>query len=336
MKEEIIVSGRMNHLIDPQLSIWKWQIPVDLFFAALAAGLLFWAAYCYLNNKKENYKSVLFASILAPLSLFVALTTLFFDLHHKAYFWQLYTTLRIDSPMSWGSWTYLVLTPVSVIWIAIHLKELFPNIPFEKKWYLKPLSLIIKTSNNSPNWDWKYLFLVNLEKFFKSKINIIVYLMLLFSIILAVYTGILLSAFNARPLWNNALLGPLFLVSGLLGAASVILMISKDIIERKFFTKVFLILILIKLFFITHLFMGYLAGSQVQIQAVNMFLGGDYTMSFWIFVITLGLIVPGVIEVLNLKGKNISRFIAPTLILLGSLLLRFILVDAGQASRYLY
>ncbi len=58
-------------------------------------------------------------------------------------------------------------------------------------------------------------FLNKFEKFLqKNRRNMAIALIPL-SIILGIYTGILLSAFNARPLWNNAILGPLFLVSGL-------------------------------------------------------------------------------------------------------------------------
>jgi formate-dependent nitrite reductase membrane component NrfD len=38
---------------------------------------------------------------------------------------------------------------------------------------------------------------------------------------LGIYTGILLNTMVARPLWNSAILGPLFLVSGLSAGAAV-------------------------------------------------------------------------------------------------------------------
>ena len=47
MEEEIFVSGRMNHLIDPQLNIWHWQIPLYLFLGGMAAGILCIAALYY-------------------------------------------------------------------------------------------------------------------------------------------------------------------------------------------------------------------------------------------------------------------------------------------------
>ena len=45
---------------------------------------------------------------------------------------------------------------------------------------------------------------------------------MLVGIALGIYTGILLGTLGARPLWNSALLGPLFLFSGLSTAAAVL------------------------------------------------------------------------------------------------------------------
>ncbi|HRF41241.1 MAG TPA: polysulfide reductase NrfD, partial [Saprospiraceae bacterium] len=106
-------------------------------------------------------------------------------------------------------------------------------------------------------------------------------IMVFLALVLGIYTGILLSAFNARPLWNTALLGPLFLVSGMSTGAAVILWMSKDAQERHLFARIDLVLIAIELFFIIHLFMGFMAGPEVQQDAAQLFLGGRYTWAFW-------------------------------------------------------
>ena len=97
-----------------------------------------------------------------------------------------------------------------------------------------------------------------------------------------------------------------------------------------------LMLIAIKLFFIVHLIMGNLAGSSVQIQAAGLFLGGPFTASFWTFVIVLGLLFPALLEILELRGYRIPVAIPALLILIGGLVFRFIMVEAGQITRYLY
>ena len=160
--------------------------------------------------------------------------------------------------------------------------------------------------------------------------------MLISSAILGIYTGILFSAFNARPLWNTSILGPLFLASGLSAGAAVVIWMSKNHAERKRFAQLDLMIIGIELFLIIHMFMGFLASTQVQIDAANLFLGGEYTAPFWIFVVFLGMIVPAILEGMELKGYKIPVVIPVVLVLFGSVMLRFIIAYAGQASRWLY
>ena len=313
MREEIIVSGRMNALIDPQLHIWHWEIPLYLFLGGLAAGVLFFAALVTLRGKEEQYPTaVKIAPFVAPIALIVGLVALFLDLHHKLYFWRLYTTIRLESPMSWGAWTLMVVTPVSMIWCALHIEALFPR------------------------WDWKFDMVRGVISFFNKYKRTLAWIMLISSVILGIYTGILFSAFNARPLWNTSILGPLFLTSGLSAGAAVIIWLSKNHAERKMFAKIDLAIIGIELFLIVHLFMGLLASTQVQIDAANMFLGGVYTAPFWIFVVFLGMILPALLEILELRKYKIPVIIPVVLVLFGSLMLRFIISYAGQASRWLY
>jgi protein NrfD len=95
-------------------------------------------------------------------------------------------------------------------------------------------------------------------------------------------------------------------------------------------------LIGIEMFLIVHMFMGFLASTQVHIEAAALFLGGPYTTPFWLFVFTLGLAVPAMLEFLELRKFKIPFMIAPILVLIGGLLFRFIIAYAGQASRWLY
>lgn len=214
--------------------------------------------------------------------------------------------------MSWGAWTLMVITPVSFIWCALHIRDIFPD------------------------WDWKYKWLRFLEDFFNRYKKILAWVMLIYGLILGVYTGILLSAFNARPLWNTSILGPLFLASGLSAGAAATLIISKDPIERKQFARIDLVIIGVELFLIVHMFMGFLASTQVQIEAAELFLGGQYTMSFWIFVVILGMLLPALLEILELRKFHIPAIVPAILVIFGSLMLRFIIVYAGQVSRWLY
>ncbi|PKP03805.1 MAG: nitrite reductase [Bacteroidetes bacterium HGW-Bacteroidetes-9] len=313
MKEEIFVSGRNIPNIDPYLNIWHWQIPLYLFLGGLAAGILFFAALFTIMGKEDDMPAaVKKAPIIAPIALVLGLFALFLDLKHKLFFWQLYTTIRIESPMSWGAWVLMAITPMSMLWVASYIKELVPG------------------------WKWKYNFLEKFEAFIIKYRLWMAWVIIVLSVILGIYTGILLSAFNARPLWNTSILGPLFLVSGMSTGAATILLMSKSKEERRTMSWIDLLLIVVELFFITHLIMGMKAGSQVQIDAAALFLGGQFTVPFWVFVIVLGLIFPAVLEIIERLGYHIPVIIPVVLILFGGLMFRFIILEAGQITRYLY
>jgi len=313
MKEELFVSGRNIPNIDPYLNIWHWQIPSYLFLGGLAAGILFFAAvFTILGKENKMATAVKIAPMIVPFALILGLFFLFLDLKHKLYFWQLYITIRLESPMGWGSWVLMIMTPISIIWAASYVREIFPN------------------------WNWKFRFLKNFEALVIKNRILIAWPMAIYAVILGIYTGILLSAFNARPLWNTSILGPLFLVSGMSTGAAVVLLLSKDHKERKIMGRIDILLILIELFFIIHLFMGFKAGSEASINAANLFLGGSFTAPFFAFVVLLGLIFPAILEVFELKGYKVPVIVPAALILIGGLIFRFLIVEAGQITKYLY
>jgi protein NrfD len=313
MKEEIFISGRNIPNIDPTLHIWHWPISLYLFLGGLCAGILFFASlYTILGKEKELPTAVKKATFIVPIALIIGLLALIYDLKNPMYAWRLFMTVKISSPMSWGAWTLMAITPLSIIWVASYWREFYPN------------------------WDWKFNWLKKFESWvIKNRVGIS-WVMIVLAVILGIYTGILLSAFNARPLWNTALLGPLFLVSGLSTGAATIMWMSKSHYERTLFRKIDLLLIVIELFFIIHLFMGFIAGPQVQLETAELFLGGEFTVQFWGFVVFLGLVFPAILEILELKGYKLPVAVPAICILLGGLMFRMIMIDAGQMTRYLY
>jgi protein NrfD len=313
MREELLTSGRMNPMVDPQLHIWAWEIPLYLFLGGLAAGILFFAGlYTIMGKEKEYPTAVEKTPLIVPFLLIIGLGALFIDLNHKLFFWRLYTTIRLESPMSWGAWVLMVVTPVSFIWAAIKLKKTFPG------------------------WEWPFKWLILLETFFIKYKIILAWIMVIYSLILGIYTGILFSAFNARPLWNTSILGPLFLASGLSTGAAMNIITAQSDHEKHAFARIDLMLIGIELFLIIHIFMGFLASTQVQIDAAGLFLGGPYTASFWIFVVFMGMILPGILEIMELKNFKLPVILPAILVIAGGLLFRYIWTFAGQSSRWLY
>jgi formate-dependent nitrite reductase membrane component NrfD len=312
MHELTITSGRSMHLIDPQLTIWGWEIPVYLFLGGLVSGILFFSALYYLRGKTDEMPTVVRVTpLFAPILLGLGLLALFLDLEYKLHVFRFYTNIRLESPMSWGSWTLAVIFPLSIIWAALHIDKVFPN------------------------WRWPVVWIEKTLSFFNKHARAIAWLLIVYSALLGMYTGILLSAFNARPFWNSAILGPLFLVSGLSTGLALNLLLSRHEKEKHLLGRIDVMAISVEVFLIIHLFMGFLASTQVHIDAAKLFLGGPYTASFWVFVVALGLLLPAVIELLELRGKILSTRLSAVLVLFGGLLLRFIVVEAGQVSHWL-
>ena len=319
MQEELFTSGRNIPHIDPSLEIWHWPISVYLFLGGLSAGILFFAALFYIMGKEKEYPTAIkIATVVPPIALSLGLLALVYDLTHKLYTWQLYMTFRIESPMSWGAWVLLVVTPISFIWTFSYYREAFPKL--EKKFQV-----------------FKRLKFLNIvEKYAQEYRIYMAYALIPLTLVLGIYTGILLSAFNARPLWNNAILGPLFLVSGLSTGAATIILLSKNAAEKHLFGKIDLVLIIVELALIVHMIMGFYAGSQVQLEAVQLLVGGEFTLMFFGFVVILGLIIPAILELIELIGYKVPTIVPALLVILGGLIFRFVMVDAGQLTRFLY
>lgn len=319
MQEELFTSGRNIPNIDPSLEIWHWPIALYLFLGGLAAGILFFAALFYIMGKETEYPgAVKLATFIPPVALTLGLIALIYDLTHPLYSWQLYTTFRIESPMSWGAWVLLIVTPLSFLWAFSYYRKSYSGIESRLELFRR------------------FQFLYRLERWvIKNRMNI-AYALIPLSLILGVYTGILLSAFNARPLWNNAILGPLFLTSGLSTGAATIIILSKSVREKQLFGKIDLGLIIIELALIAHMVMGYYAGSQVQLEAMELLVGGEFTVMFFGFVVLLGLLIPAFIEFIDLIGFKVPVVIPALLVILGGLIFRFVMVEAGQLTRYLY
>jgi protein NrfD len=306
-----ITSTRANHLVDPTMHVWEWQIPVYLFLGGLVAGMMVISGYFLLSGRHRRSRCACF--MLPSLSLILlslGMFALFLDLEHKPYFWRLYTTFKVLSPMSWGSWILLLVYPAILSNLLLRLPApLAARLPqlqqLSDKLMQRPM--IVKSV---------------------GAVNIIL------GSLLGVYTGILLSTLAARPLWNSALLGPIFLLSGMSAAAAFVHMIAREIEEKELLAKADNSFLMAELIFIALFVGGMATSSQVHQQAASLLLGGPYTAIFWVFVVGLGILFPLVIQMLAVNHKIQHTPIAPVLVMLGGLLLRFVIVSAGQVSHW--
>ena len=329
MEENILVTARDIHGLYPHVHVWGFPIAAYLFLGGLAAGILLFATIYYLRGKAEDMPfTVKIAPIFTFIIIMIGLFLLVFDLHHKLYVWQLFMTFRIESPMSWGAWTLVGVSIFSLLWPLSYIDDIEAYL-HERGWRrLDGITTFIR--NLEHNWIIPRFIILTFRKYRKF----FAYILLLLSVILGIYTGILLSAFNAHPLWNNPILGPLFLPSGVSTGSAFVMWLSNNHKERKLMSTIDMALIAVELFFIIHMIMGMQAGPEVFKQAAHLFLGGEFTVIFWVVFVGFGLILPFILEVLELRGFKVHPAFPALLVLLGGLLFRIIMVQAGQISEY--
>ena len=149
MEEEIIISGRMIPHVDPHLELWHWPISLYLFLGGLSAGILFFAALLTVLGKENVFTGAIKkAPIIVPFALGIGLIALMYDLTHLAYVWNLYATIRFESPMSWGAWILMLVTPLSALWVIGYFREYFPKWKWDKG--------MTKTLGLAVDWINKY------------------------------------------------------------------------------------------------------------------------------------------------------------------------------------
>lgn len=311
-----IVSTRQNPLVDPILEVWSWQIPVYLFLGGFVAGIMVLSGWALWQGRRNHRpyatfslaSSGLFTLGLASISL--GMLALFLDLSHKAYVWRLYLTMKPWSPMSWGAWILLLVYPVLLAGVL-----------------LDPPQFLLRVLPALDPWRRRFADSLRLRRS-------IGFVSIATGIALGVYTGILLSALGARPLWSSALLGPLFLVSGLSTSAAFAHWASPEPAEREQMAWLDNLFLTIELGLIAFFLIGLRTASEAQAEAARLLLGGPYTAVFWGGVVGLGIVLPLVIQSLAVTHRVPHTRIAPVLVLMGGLALRFVIVGAGQLSHW--
>ena len=315
MKEELCVTARSNPLIDPGLQIWTWEVAMYLFLGGLTAGIMVFAAYATLTRKDEEAPfAATRLALLAPIVLSLGMTTLFLDLEHKLFVFRFYTAFQVLSPMSWGAWILVVIYPVTILQILSTLRSGY--------------------SQASP---WLDRFAVGkwLLDWCEAHRRQIALAAIPFGIALGIYTGILLSAFSARPFWNSGVLGPLFLVSGLSTAAALVALVARRHSEKVLFTRIDLALIVAELALVALFIINLASGTEQQLVALDSIMNGPYAFVFWVLFVGIGLLVPLLLELLEIRGfARRVAIVAPVLVLLGGYVLRQVMVDIGQESTW--
>ena len=311
-----LISTAKSPMVDPHLHVWGWEIPVYLFLGGFTAGIMVLCGWALWKGQRDERphatfslaSSGLFMLALGAISL--GMVALFLDLEHKLYVWRLYLTVEPLSPMSWGAWILMLVYPVLLMGILLDPpRTLLDRLP-----QLEPV--LKKLADNLTLRRVTGLVAIGT------------------GVALGIYTGILLSALGARPLWSSAILGPLFLFSGLSGAAAFAHVASPDQPEREYLAKIDNQFLASELAMVFLFLIGLASSTEAHLQAAGLFLGGPYTAVFWVGVVGIGIVLPLIIQSLAVTHRVQHTPLAPILVLLGGLALRFVIVSAGQISHW--
>jgi formate-dependent nitrite reductase membrane component NrfD len=340
-----IDTTRHNPGVDPVLHVWGWEIPVYLFVGGMVAGMMILAGIAMLRVAKGEDPRKFF-SIQTPLLGFmllnVGMLALLLDLSHPLYVWAVYLTFEPLSPMSWGSWVLLIVYGVLLVSALIRLPDAWP-------WLGRKLPVLQRISD---------AMVAN-----PALLRMLGWASIVLGVILGIYTGILLNTMVARPLWNSAILGPLFLVSGLSAAAAMVHLATRifpgrpapqGMIGGAFASMVQnlgpqppekrtvdsliradLAFLAIELVLIVLLVISLVTSSASHAEAARLILGGPYTGIFWLGVVAVGILLPLALQALEL-GHRVPHTVLPALLVLaGGFALRWVMVNAGQASTFI-
>jgi protein NrfD len=313
-----IVIGRHNELVDPHLEIWGWEVAAYLFLGGVVAGLMVLGTLLAGRRSEEPAgRPLRWLPFLAPVLLSAGMLCLLLDLENKAQAYRFYLSFEPTSPMSWGAWILVLIYPVTV---GLGLAGLSDG---EAAWLRRWGALRVTGLGALLVWA-RGRALGAVAPLRRATIGL--------GIALGLYTGILLGTLQARALWSSTMLAPLFLVSGLSTGAALLMLLPlgesrRHVLSRWDVWAISAELALLALFFLDRFHAGQTGAAQIA-----RFLGGDLTAVFWSFVVLAGLLMPLSFGWLEARRGLRPSLAAPLLVLMGGMLLRWILVSAGQAT----
>jgi len=145
---------------------------------------------------------------------------------------------------------------------------------------------------------------------------------------------LLLGTMASRPLWNSAVLGPLFLTSGLSTGAAYMLLYRLEDMERVLLTRVDMGLIVVELMLVAIWLIGMATGGALTQEAMSLIVSGPYAPAFWGLVIGIGLLAPLVGDWMEEMHGHVPGRLGAFMVLTGGLVLRWVIVYAGQHTGF--
>lgn len=315
--------------MEPELN-WGIYVVLYLFLAGVGAGAVTVSASVLLRGGGGGFGGdhqalARYGALIGPLPVMLGTGLIIFELGRPDRALNLFKVINL-SPMSIGSWLLLVFIWVSVFYALAFIPTLVPA--------LRELGERLAGLRRSLAWICVPL-----------------------GIAVAIYTGVLLGAMPSRPFWNSPIIALLFLVSALsTGVATIILARSilhrngHDPVRQKRFhesaylltaSDVMLIGFEIMVIFLFLMF-AHLTIGNVKYAVATILPGGELAAAFWTWVVLIGLVIPGLVELWyvvprliyhrDYHAPRVVEVVIPIAILVGGFMLRYVVVVAGQIT----
>lgn len=223
-----------------------------------------------------------------------------------------------------------------------------------KAGFSHPLRFVLLLTNFGSVMTWGVVFLggftvvslavVVLDRMGRSVPVWLDVLGVLLAVCVAMYTGALLGVCKTFPLWNNALLPILFLVSAMSTGAAAVLLVSifrhaEEFDKVGVLKKFHFCLPVIELVLVASLLFITSSNSAAGWNSVASLVAGDFALLFWVGFVAVGLVIPTLLEtwLLFFSAKEFEESRKAHLIsaasdagvLIGGFLLRYLVLVAA-------
>ena len=298
---------------------WKWPIPTYLFLGGLGGGIFCLIAVlslCVYPGVDAVPMAMAWPGFLAIVALGFGCLMLVADLGQPMVFYRAF--VKSTSVLAWGARLLTVCMFFGLFWFASYVP-----------------------------WDW----FAPIANFFAPFRAFNIAIAGIAGTCIMLYTGIFLSTLKSHAFWATPALPVLFTVSALSTACAAIslsagwwpapqgiyteaalmnLLAAHAVHEVVHLVDVILVVCEIVVLLVMVLsFLG--AGNKTANRVAHKWIHGSYAAFFWVGMMGIGLLIPEFIYIF-LGGVVGSTVIAPVLVLLGGLLLRFMVVNSDERA----
>lgn len=277
--------------------VWGWMLAVDFFFAGMGAAMLVITGL--VDFTLGPGQTSLLANFLAPVFIAIGASFLILELGRPFQSWRVF--LNPKAILTIGAWNMLVAIGCGVIYASFGI----PGIPWAGWIFIRQLLAVV---------------------------------MVLVGIVVATYPGVLLARHKSRPFWTGPGLVGLFMISSLVTGVGAHMLSTMVVPAQSNTLSTVLPPVLAGLLALQLLLWGgYMwvkrtGATLPEAEAVASWINGDQALAFWGGLLGLGTLLPLVLVLLPSQG---AVAVGAVLVLLGGLLMRWMVVHAGEHRTWL-